>query len=232
MPEVALKPRRFGVYGKIPALGDFIRMDLPPVFVEPWDLWLQAGIRASREALGPLWNARYNSGPVWRFALDAGLCGPEGVLGILMPSVDRQGRQFPLTLAICLPESVCAATALVEAGATLERVTALALLALDRDLKPEALSEALENLPCPEPFFGPAVRRSASGTFLLIEAKDASQCLAGLLGLLAAGALGGKSLWYTEIDGVTRAFACSGLPPEERASLVFDAESPLWAAAS
>jgi len=37
--------------------------------------------------------------PVWRFYLSAGLCGPGAACGVFMPSVDRAGRHFPLTLA-------------------------------------------------------------------------------------------------------------------------------------
>lgn len=38
------------------------------------------------------------SAPIWRFSAAAGLAGPDAVLGVMMPSVDRVGRQFPLTL--------------------------------------------------------------------------------------------------------------------------------------
>ena len=38
------------------------------------------------------------SAPIWRFTLSAGLAGPDAMLGVLMPSMDRVGREFPLTL--------------------------------------------------------------------------------------------------------------------------------------
>ena len=39
-------------YGKLPAKGDFLSRNLPQEFVAAWDQWLQAGMHASREALG------------------------------------------------------------------------------------------------------------------------------------------------------------------------------------
>ena len=88
-----------GLYGKMPAHGDFVRRGLPAGFVAPWDAWLQAGIAAARATLGEGWDAAWDGAPAWRFALPAGACGPEAVAGLLMPSRDAVGRCFPLTLA-------------------------------------------------------------------------------------------------------------------------------------
>ena len=43
--------------------------------------------------------------PIWRFALAPGVAGPLPMLGVMMPSVDRVGRQFPLTLAAPMAEA-------------------------------------------------------------------------------------------------------------------------------
>ena len=88
-----------GLYGKLPAHGDFVRRALPKSFVDPWDAWLQAGIEASRAALGEAWDDAWREGPPWRFALPAGACGPDAVAGVMVPSEDSVGRRFPLTLA-------------------------------------------------------------------------------------------------------------------------------------
>ena len=88
----------FVAYGKMPALGDFLRLGAEPGFVTPWDLWLQGTLLAARQNLGPRFEACYMSAPVWRFSLPPGVAGPQGAVGVLMPSVDRVGRQFPLTL--------------------------------------------------------------------------------------------------------------------------------------
>ena len=55
--ELALTLRLAGVgdigwYGKVASLGDFTLRGLPPEFVQPWDTWLQQGMRDSRTRLG------------------------------------------------------------------------------------------------------------------------------------------------------------------------------------
>jgi type VI secretion system protein ImpM len=91
-----------GLYGKVPAHGDFVRRGLPSSFVSPWDAWLAAGIAAARERLGPHWEAAWDSAPAWRFALPPGMCGPDPVAGVMLPSQDQVGRRFPITLAALL----------------------------------------------------------------------------------------------------------------------------------
>ena len=89
-----------GWYGKLPALGDFASRRLPPLFVEPWDAWLAAGLAAWREA-DETWLDAFLAAPTWHFALGAGVpfAQSPGYVGVLMPSVDRVGRYFPLTVA-------------------------------------------------------------------------------------------------------------------------------------
>jgi type VI secretion system protein ImpM len=91
-----------GLFGKVPAHGDFVRRGLPTSFVGPWDAWLQAGMATARERLGDRWATLWDSAPPWRFALPAGACGPDAVAGVLLPSEDMVGRRFPITLAALL----------------------------------------------------------------------------------------------------------------------------------
>jgi type VI secretion system ImpM family protein len=88
-----------GLFGKLPAYGDFVRRELPQSFVQPWDEWLQACLGAAREALGADFPAVWAAAPPWRFHLPAGVCGPTTVVGVLLTSEDLVGRFFPLTLA-------------------------------------------------------------------------------------------------------------------------------------
>jgi len=90
-----------GFFGKLPVLGDFLSRRLGPDFVEPWDQWLQQAMHMGRAQVG--WNELYTQAAPWRFALEAGVCGGSPVLGVLLPSNDRVGRQFPLTVACALP---------------------------------------------------------------------------------------------------------------------------------
>ena len=89
----------FGAFGKLPSMGDFLRHNLPSGFVQTWDTWLQAGMLNLRETMAERWADAYMSAPIWRFTLPAGFAGAQAVSGIMMASVDRVGRQYPLTLA-------------------------------------------------------------------------------------------------------------------------------------
>src|SRR5690242_5843652 len=89
-----------GWYGKLPSLGDFAGRRLPSIFVEPWDGWLASGMSAWRES-DEEWLQAFLSAPASRFALGPGVpfdLSP-GYAGVLVPSVDRVGRYFPLTVA-------------------------------------------------------------------------------------------------------------------------------------
>lgn len=91
-----------GLFGKLPAHGDFVRRGLPDSFVTPWDAWLQDGIAEAREALGVGFPEAWAAAPAWCFRLPAGACGPDPVAGVLVPSEDMVGRLFPVTLACVL----------------------------------------------------------------------------------------------------------------------------------
>ena len=88
-----------GIFGKIPAHGDFIERQLPRSFLTPWDEWLQRGIASSKELLGNQWLEIYLTSPIWHFCASPGVIDEKAWAGILMPSVDSVGRYFPLTVA-------------------------------------------------------------------------------------------------------------------------------------
>ncbi len=77
------------------------------------------------------------SAPIWRFTLAPGLAGRYPVFGVLMPSVDRVGRQFPLTL-VARGEGTTEAV-----YAQLEEI---ALASLEDDMTRAGLQMALNNI--------------------------------------------------------------------------------------
>ena len=92
-----------GWFGKLPNLGDFASRRLPASFIEPWDEWLQHGMAAARRELGARWLDVYLVAPVRRFCVAPGVVDAHPWTGIVMPSVDRVGRHFPLTIAQASP---------------------------------------------------------------------------------------------------------------------------------
>lgn len=185
-----------GLFGKLPAFGDFLQRDLPAEFVNGLDGWLQRVIVGSRQQLGDGWLPAYLSGPIWRFALSGEIAGASTWCGILMPSVDRVGRYFPLCIAgQWLPGSSPFHLALA-ADRWLGELETIALEALDASfLEADALLMHIRALHAPA-----ATPRRAVAT----DWRQPSDCWPDLqsawidrLESEAIAALSPASLWWT-----------------------------------
>ena len=145
------EPLFAGWHGKLPTLGDFATRRLDAAFVDTWDHWLSEGLAALRQ--GPDWLPAYLASPSWRFLLlpgvlpgDLGRCAWAGVL---MPSVDRVGRYYPLTLAAALPSLPQNADEVEALWTWLVRLDEAAADALHEDWAIDALEAELMRLPLP-----------------------------------------------------------------------------------
>ncbi|MCK9608285.1 MAG: type VI secretion system-associated protein TagF [Methylomonas sp.] len=134
-----------GFYGKLPSHGDFLSRRLPRQFIEPWDQWLQGGIAASREQLGKGWLDTFLFSPIWQFTLAPGLCGDDAWAGVLMPSVDKVGRYFPLTLAAKVQSHRLKALFEPDCG-WFDALSELALSSLDYEFDLQRFDADLEQL--------------------------------------------------------------------------------------
>lgn len=198
-----------GFYGKLACRGDFVSRSLPPDFIKAWDQWLAAGLQASQQALAERWLEAYLVSPLWRFALAPGVCGAQAVTGVLMPSIDRVGRYFPLTVAQVLePEQPLAA---VVAGADewFEGVEAALLATLEPSASLEAFAAALQPFRDPRPRLQAAPRTTVGGLQRLDATTPQGRAMA-----LAECACAGMSLWWGRGSeripaGLMR---CAGLP--------------------
>jgi type VI secretion system protein ImpM len=132
-------PGIVGFYGKLPARGDFVRAGLPRDFTDRWDAWMQSVLAGSRALMGEAWLPAFLEAPVWRFALPPRMCGDRAVLGLMLPSVDRAGRYFPLTFAALHD----AAGATAEGNAWLDRCEAVGRDALEQDTPPQEIFNML-----------------------------------------------------------------------------------------
>lgn len=139
---------RTGFFGKLATQGDFLSRRLSPTFVRGWDEWLQAGLQASRERLGQRWQQTFRCSPIWHFALAAGVCGEPGWAGLMMPSVDRVGRYFPLTLAYGGPQ-VPVLERLRSDGQWYGQLERLALSTLEAGFSLHGFDSALSGLAMP-----------------------------------------------------------------------------------
>lgn len=223
-----------GFYGKLPGRGDFIGRHLPKSFLEPWDAWLQDGIAQSHLQLGGNWREHYCTSPIWRFALGAGSCGPTAYAGVLMPSVDRVGRYYPLAIAVPLERDRPLFALPVAAGPWFEQAERLALRGLDLDrLDLDDFSRQIEALGAlPTPLY-PPVADAASGAPWYCPLSGAPD--AGALAPLLADALLQRlfsrvSLWWTEgSERIARCLLiCDGLPPVSGFAALLAGEWQHW----
>lgn len=204
-----------GVYGKLPSRGDFFRRNLSADFVEHWDSWLQEALTVSRQQLGQDWLRCYLNGPVWRFVLSAGNCGDVPVAGVLMPSIDRVGRYFPLTLALPLPRD-CDLPALLGAGREwFDRAEHLVLEVLSDELDPDALLERIQSLPALDQPKGAADFLPGGQRWQCPLSEQLEIDLPSLLPALLAQAFPRYTLWWSQggLQVQPSLLINSGLPP-------------------
>lgn len=237
-----------GWYGKMPNLGDFASRRLPSRFIVPWDDWLQRSLTGSRALMGESWLATYLISPLWRFLLMPGVCGNLGWSGVLMPSVDRVGRHFPLSLAVELSMPPSDAAQLHALSAWLESMETVALETLDMNYTADDLDRALiakipPALANPGDDLQPlqdalSDRLAASGAPSLVFALPSMESFTDVVSGAAMRAMfrgaTGKSLWWSRNRNGAEpvVFCCEGLPtPDDFAMLLNGGTPPSTAAA-
>ena len=171
----AVEQAETGFFGKLPSRGDFLSRRLPSGFVEVWDAWLQAGISSSRRELGEAWAGYYVEAPVWRFFIPPRIVTERAWIGIFLPSLDRVGRHFPLTIAAGLARDHLDGPATL--GAACEWLAALESVALDA-LKPGVTLEDFDARLVALPFPLAAAKRLDPGAASALSMRADSGFLA------------------------------------------------------
>lgn len=88
----------FAWFGKLPCAGDFISRRMSYVLQRFWDDWLVAGMQALKARNdGSGWGL-WGTTPHWAFLLPEQPAVPFAQFGLLVPSCDRVGRNFPFLL--------------------------------------------------------------------------------------------------------------------------------------
>jgi len=134
-----------GLYGKLPAHGDFVMRGLSNKFVKAWDNWLQCYISGSNEQIGENWVNYYLTSPIWRFVLSNGCVDSSTWAGILLPSVDNIGRYFPLSIVTSIPSNISSLDFLFSANEWFDKIEEISLQALYDNTDIEELNSNIEN---------------------------------------------------------------------------------------
>jgi type VI secretion system protein ImpM len=198
-----------GFFGKLPSHGDFISRRLPPSFREAWAVWLDTSLERSREMLGETWLEAYLSSPIWCFAGSIGCVGRQPFAGVLMPSLDRIGRYYPLSILALTEPNESAAEIAAGTARWFARIEAIALSCLADAFDFEAFDAALAAEP-PPPGAGASPIEAA-------PPRSNAEVMPRVLGRLLEQHAVAYSLWWTSgstsISAGCRAFL--GLPPPE-----------------
>jgi len=220
-----------GVYGKLPAHGDFITRNLNPDFIKVWDEWLQHFISTSQEQIGADWLDIYLTSPIWQFVFSPGVVDSNMWAGIIMPSVDRVGRYFPISIVQPLPVSESAVNFALSQDDWYQHLETQCLLALDGEIDADELAAALaENELVPSERYRPTQNLGDAGPMLIgLDSCDTDQIRRAMPYLLNASLVNGLSsfsVWRTagsEIIGPTL-FCCQGLPPVSGIASMLDGQ--------
>lgn len=207
----------FGIFGKLPAHGDFIERGLQSQFIRIWDDWLQRAISDSRDLLADQWLDNYLTSPIWRFSLGQGVIDSNCWIGTLVPSVDSVGRYFPLTIAAQTPVDQDPFALLINNTHAFEFIEQAALEALQDGLNADAL---WQNLNSTMPLLNPAPYSSAyfeAEQLLVCNHGDQQLTASGLLYGMARTCFSSASYWYASTDNISE-FITSKLPEAEKFS--------------
>jgi type VI secretion system protein ImpM len=200
-----------GFFGKLPSHGDFLERRIAPAFREVWDEWLQQCVAVSRAVLEDRWLDIYLTSPVWRFFVSDGVAAAASYGGILIPSVDRVGRHFPLTIVAELPAAVEPLHFAYSAERWLRQLEELAIEALqapDFDLQEfeKALGESAAR-PSSLQMQSSLVEFSGAAThwrYAISSVGGLAPALASLSIASAQRALRPMSLWWTDGSELVR----------------------------
>lgn len=233
-----------GLYGKLPIFGDFVIRNLNGEFIDPWDAWLQDCLGHSRQVMGGLWLESYLVAPIWRFIIGPTIIGENAWIGIVMPSVDRVGRYFPLTLAQAIDPDIDLTTTYLVNCDWFRALEHLALDALARDLDFGGFESRLSQFPAPVPLVD---MNAGDATMPMLKTVFISSCFtlspdhghgSGISQVREALASTRQpvSLWGTECDQTQEHYllASEALPTRERFAAFLDKkyEAHSWVDAS
>lgn len=141
------------------------------------------------------------SAPIWRFTLGGGLAGKNSAMGVLMPSVDRVGRAFPLTLVTSMAPIRDVEEVHMAATPIFEELELVALDALDDGMTTAILGARLNEIP------------------LLANRQQAA---------LQSHQTQSSSIWSARLCDEMQFLRCAGLPDEDEIEGLFDLGAAIW----
>jgi type VI secretion system protein ImpM len=97
-------PPVIACYGKLPATGDFVRLNATGPESSTYDQWLGGSVHYAKESLGDAFDACYQPATgvfIYRGQAEKGEEPDRGMVGVWASSGDSAGRRYPMTLSTC-----------------------------------------------------------------------------------------------------------------------------------
>ncbi len=212
-----------GLFGKLPAHGDFVQRNLPAGFITRWDEWLQHFIAGTQEQLAENWLDIYLTSPIWRFVFSSGVIDENIWTGIMMPSVDRVWRYFPVSIVRRLPVQTNPFEFLQNQDGWFSATEELALQALDGEIQIDDLMQQLNELEmtAASDYSRNGIAQENQNSFQLnmeFEEQSVSSVYPMLLDSIMTQQFKSYSIWKTTgSDYIEPCFFCTqGLPDIQR----------------
>ncbi|WP_170973361.1 type VI secretion system-associated protein TagF [Rhizobium sp. FKY42] len=148
-PGLKGEAERIGFFGKLPTHGDFVSWGLTVKLQRALEDWLQIGLRTAQDGLGESWLRTFKAMPPWRFFIEEGLWSSHGVAGVIVPSSDRVGREFPLVLLAQIQQAGEHPFRFYKDETWFTAVETIARSASHKDFQLDSFTESLEKLRAP-----------------------------------------------------------------------------------
>jgi type VI secretion system protein ImpM len=216
----------FGAFGKIPSLGDFFTYNLDQVMVENWDNWIQKYMISLKSRLGIRWDKCFMTAPIWRFSLSAGVVSDSFTYGVMMPSIDRVGRQFPMTIAATRSDVNSVLYEHNSSYLLFEKLEDLALLSLEETTSKDLFLQSLEaidkekNRPTQKLVNFEKTFFNCDGDINSFNEELASMYVCSKMKL--------PCIWSSVTTGGVKFFFSDGLPNSDDMEALYDLESSKW----
>lgn len=180
----------WGYMGKVPNRGDFLTHNMIPDMRDLLFEWCQATMAVSREQLGDTWLDAYLTSPIWHFAAAPGVVCEQGVIGTMIPSVDRVGRHFPFMVVAGFQGSGLEAWRQPDWSSTMEECV---LAVLDDDWDEGKWQQRLAAIELPAVTPSRLRWPEEEGNLMIPGAANEADCFRALL---ERGS--GQAIWWTQ----------------------------------
>jgi type VI secretion system protein ImpM len=140
-----------GWFGKLPSAGDFVFRRIPRSLLDALDSWLSRGLADYRVAMPNDWRTHFAAAAPWNCAIPACVGGGTTLIGLIVPSRDRVGREFPLCAGVALPPDAATNRLLADVPGWLSRLGQVVVEARDRGLPLDEFDANIRAIALPPP---------------------------------------------------------------------------------